>query len=64
MEFYTSFVLDRSTARLLAMMTAEGGVDVEELARTRRSDPRCAHRSHAGLAMYHVRELTGTLPPR
>jgi succinyl-CoA synthetase beta subunit len=62
-EFYTSLVLDRSTGDYLAMMTAEGGVDVEELARTR---PEAIRRVHVdpmlGLKMYHVRELTGTLP--
>jgi len=62
-EFYTSFVLDRATGDHLAMMTAEGGVDIEELARTR---PEAIRRVHVdpmlGLRMYHVRELTGTLP--
>ena len=62
-EFYTSFVLDRSTGDHLAMMTAEGGMDIEELARTR---PEAIRRAHVdpmlGLRMYHVRELTGTLP--
>ena len=63
-ELYTSFVLDRSTGDYLAMMTAEGGVDIEELAATR---PEAIRRVHVnpllGLRMYHVRELTGTLPP-
>ena len=62
-EFYTSLVLDRSTGDYLAMMTADGGVDVEELARTR---PEAIRRVHVdpmlGLKLYHVRELTGTLP--
>ncbi len=62
-EFYTSFVLDRSTGDYLAMMTAEGGVDIEELAKTH---PEAIRRAHIdpmlGLRMYHVRELTGTLP--
>jgi len=62
-EFYTSFVLDRSTGDYLALMTAEGGVDIEELAATR---PEAIRRVHVdpmlGLRMYHVRELTGTLP--
>jgi succinyl-CoA synthetase beta subunit len=65
LEFYTSFVLDRSTGDYLAMMTAEGGMDIEELARTR---PEVIRRVHVdpmlGLRMYHVRELTGTLPAR
>jgi succinyl-CoA synthetase beta subunit len=62
-EFYTSLLLDRSAGDHLAMMTAEGGVDIEELARTRpdairrvRIDPLL------GLRAYHVRELVGALP--
>jgi succinyl-CoA synthetase beta subunit len=62
-EFYTSFVLDRSTGDYLGLMTAEGGVDIEELAATR---PEAIRRVHVdpmlGLRMYHVRELAGTLP--
>jgi succinyl-CoA synthetase beta subunit len=62
-EFYTSILLDRSAGDYLAMVTAEGGVDIEELARTRpdalrrvRIDP------IRGLRAYHGRELVGTLP--
>jgi succinyl-CoA synthetase beta subunit len=62
-EFYTSLLLDRSAGDHLALMTAEGGVDIEELARTRpdalrkvRIDP------VLGVRAYHVRELVGTLP--
>ena len=62
-EFYTSILLDRSSGDYLAMMTAEGGVDIEELARTR---PEALRRLHVdpllGLRTYHVRELVGTLP--
>ena len=62
-EFYTSIVLDRSTGDHLAMMTAEGGMDIEELARTR---PEALRRVHVdamlGLRAFHVRELVGTLP--
>jgi succinyl-CoA synthetase beta subunit len=62
-EFYTSLLLDRSRGDYLAMMTAEGGVDIEELARTR---PDALRRIHIdpllGLRAYHVRELVGTLP--
>ena len=62
-EFYTSLLLDRSRGDYLAMMTAEGGVDIEELARTR---PEALRRVHIdpllGLRSYHVRELVGTLP--
>jgi succinyl-CoA synthetase beta subunit len=63
-EFYFSVLLDRSRGDHLAMMTAEGGVDIEELARTR---PDALRRVHIdpmlGLRSYHVRELVGALPP-
>jgi succinyl-CoA synthetase beta subunit len=62
-EFYTSIVLDRSTGGYLAMMTAEGGVDIETLARER---PDAIRRVQIdpllGLRSYHVRELVGALP--
>jgi succinyl-CoA synthetase beta subunit len=62
-EFYTSFVLDRSTGEYLALMTAEGGVDIETLAIER---PDAIRRVHVdpilGLRVWHVRELTGALP--
>jgi succinyl-CoA synthetase beta subunit len=62
-ELYTSFVLDRSTGDYLGLMTAEGGVDIEEPARTR---PAAIRRVHVdpmlSLKMFHVRELVGTLP--
>ena len=62
-EFYTSIVLDRSTGGYLAMMTAEGGVEIETLARER---PETIRRVQIdpllGLRSYHVRELTGALP--
>ncbi len=62
-EFYTSFLLDRSTGRYLAMMTAEGGVDIEELARTRPGAIRRVHVDpNLGLRTYHVRELVSVLP--
>jgi succinyl-CoA synthetase beta subunit len=63
-EFYTSILLDRSTGDYLAMMTAEGGVDIETLAHER---PDAIRRVHVDpilrLRAYHVRELVGTLPP-
>ncbi|MGH2673010.1 MAG: ADP-forming succinate--CoA ligase subunit beta [Actinomycetota bacterium] len=63
-EFYTSFLLDRSTGRYLAMMTPEGGVDIEELARTRPDAIRRVHVDpNLGLRAYHVRELVSVLPP-
>jgi succinyl-CoA synthetase beta subunit len=55
-------LLDRSTGSYLVMMTAEGGMDIEELARTR---PEALRRVHVdallGLRTFHVRELTGVL---
>ena len=62
-EFYTSFVLDRSNGEYLAIMTAEGGVEIETLAHER---PDALRRVHIdpllGLRSYHLRELTGVLP--
>jgi hypothetical protein len=62
-ELYTSFLLDRSVGEYLAMMTAEGGIDIETLAHER---PEAIRRVHVdpmlGLRAYHVRELVGTLP--
>ena len=62
-EFYTALLLDRSTGSYLAMMTAEGGVDIEELAGSR---PQALRRvlidPMLGLRTYHVRDLTGVLP--
>jgi succinyl-CoA synthetase beta subunit len=62
-EFYTSLVLDRSTGDELALMTAEGGVDIETLATER---PAAIRRVHVdpllGLRAYHLRELAGVLP--
>jgi succinyl-CoA synthetase beta subunit len=62
-EFYTSLLLDRSQGDYLTLLTAEGGMDIEELARTRpnvirrvRVDPML------GIRAYHVRELVGMLP--
>jgi succinyl-CoA synthetase beta subunit len=63
-EFYGAMLLDRSTGTYLAMVTAEGGMDIEELASTR---PEALRRVHVdpllGLRMYHLRDLTGVLPP-
>ncbi|MDP9330575.1 MAG: ADP-forming succinate--CoA ligase subunit beta [Actinomycetota bacterium] len=62
-EFYTSILLDRSSGDYLALMTAEGGVDIEELARTRPAAIRRVHiDAMLGFRSFHVRELTGTLP--
>ncbi len=63
-ELYAAILLDRSTGTDLAMVAAEGGIDIEELARTR---PEAIRRLHVdpeiGLRPYHLRGLTGALPP-
>jgi succinyl-CoA synthetase beta subunit len=63
-EFYMAFLVDRAAKRYLAMVSAEGGMDIEELARTK---PDALRRSHVdplvGLRAYHTRWLTGLLPP-
>jgi len=63
-EFYAAILLDRSTGTDLAMVAAEGGIDIEELARTR---PEALRRLHIdpeiGVHPYHLRALTGALPP-
>ena len=62
-EFYTSMLLDRSRGEYMAMMTAEGGVDIETLAATR---PEALRRVQIdpglGLRAWHLRDLTATLP--
>ena len=62
-EFYAAILLDRSTGTDLAMVAAEGGIDIEELARTR---PEALRRFHIdpeiGIHPYHLRALTGALP--
>jgi succinyl-CoA synthetase beta subunit len=62
-EFYTSVLLDRSVGEYLWMLTAEGGMDIETLARER---PEALRRAHVnpglGLRPWHLRELVGLLP--
>jgi succinyl-CoA synthetase beta subunit len=62
-EFYAAILLDRSAGTDLAMVAAEGGVDIEELAKT---SPEAIRRLHVdpsiGLRGYHRRRLTGGLP--
>jgi succinyl-CoA synthetase beta subunit len=64
-EFYAAMLLDRSSGTDLAMVAAEGGVDIEELARTRPDALRRLHvDSEIGLRQYHLRRLAGGLPER
>ncbi|HXF56278.1 MAG TPA: ADP-forming succinate--CoA ligase subunit beta [Actinomycetota bacterium] len=62
-ELYAAITLDRTTRRYLAMVSSEGGVEVEEVAR---SHPGAIRRAPVdpllGLRDYQVRYLTGHLP--
>jgi succinyl-CoA synthetase beta subunit len=61
-QFYAAIALDRSTGRYLAMVSSEGGIDIEEIART---TPQAIRRSGVdpllGLKDYQVRYLVGHL---
>jgi succinyl-CoA synthetase beta subunit len=61
-EFYLALTLDRSAKRFLAMVSAEGGVDIEELASTHPgSIRRAAIDPLLGLKDYQVRRLVAGL---
>jgi succinyl-CoA synthetase beta subunit len=57
-EYYLSFLLDRSERKFLGMMSAKGGVDIEEVAET---DPDAIARVHIdpllGISEFHARTL-------
>ena len=57
-EYYCSFLLDRSERQFLGMMSAKGGMDIEEVADT---DPDAIARVHIdpllGMSDFHAREL-------
>jgi len=57
-EYYFAFLLDRSARKFLGMMSAKGGVDIEEVAET---DPDAIARVHidplAGISDFHARRL-------
>ncbi|MDQ4142549.1 MAG: ADP-forming succinate--CoA ligase subunit beta [Actinomycetota bacterium] len=57
-EYYFSFLLDRSERKFLGMMSAKGGIDIEEVAAT---DPDAIARVHIdpllGVSDFHAREL-------
>jgi succinyl-CoA synthetase beta subunit len=64
-QFYAAISLDRSAGAYLAIVSSEGGMDIEEVARERpealrrvRIDPRI------GMHAYQVRYGVGHLPPR
>jgi succinyl-CoA synthetase beta subunit len=62
-EYYCAITLDRGAGTFLAMVTAEGGMDIEQLADER---PDAIRRVHIdpmlGVHGYQLRWLTGTLP--
>jgi succinyl-CoA synthetase beta subunit len=57
-EYYFSFLVDRSARKFLAMMSAKGGIDIEEVAET---DPDAISRVHIdpllGISDFHARRL-------
>jgi succinyl-CoA synthetase beta subunit len=57
-EYYAAFLLDRSERKFLGMMSAKGGIDIEEVAAT---DPDAIARVHIdpllGVSDFHARKL-------
>jgi succinyl-CoA synthetase beta subunit len=64
-QFYAAISLDRSAASYLAMVSSEGGMDIEQVAKER---PVALRRAHIdpmlGLHEYQARYLVGHLPPK
>lgn len=62
-QYYAAISMDRSVGKYLAMVSNEGGVDIEETART---NPEAIRRFHVdallGLRTYQARRLVGHLP--
>ena len=62
-QYYAAISLDRSAGTYLAMVSNDGGIEIEEVARTK---PGAIRRLHVdavrGLRPYHARRLTGHLP--
>jgi len=62
-QYYSAISLDRSAGTYLAMVSNDGGIEIEEVARTK---PGAIRRVHVdavrGLRPYHARRLTGHLP--
>src|SRR6478672_1292028 len=62
-EFYAAITLDRGAKKFLAMVSSEGGMDIEEVARTK---PEALRRVHVdpllGMTGYELTYLTGPLP--
>jgi len=62
-EFYAAITLDRRVKKFLAMVSSEGGMDIEEVARTK---PAALRRVHVdpllGITGYELNYLVGPLP--
>ena len=64
-QFYAAITLDRTSAKYLAMVSSEGGMDIEEIARERPAAIRRAHVDPVlGIKDYQVRYLVGHLSAR
>jgi succinyl-CoA synthetase beta subunit len=64
-QYYAAISMDRSVGSYLAMVSNEGGVDIEETARTNPDAIRSFHvDAMLGLRTYHARRLVGHLPPQ
>ena len=62
-QFYAAITLDRTSSRYLAMVSSEGGMDIEEIARERPAAIRRAQVDPVlGIKDYQVRYLAGHLP--
>ncbi|HVF05831.1 MAG TPA: ADP-forming succinate--CoA ligase subunit beta [Frankiaceae bacterium] len=62
-EYYFSFLLDRSNRTFLAMCSAEGGMDIEEVARTKpEALDRIAVDRNAGVDLARAAEIVRLLP--
>ncbi|MFL5798904.1 MAG: ADP-forming succinate--CoA ligase subunit beta [Actinomycetota bacterium] len=62
-EFYAAITLDRGAKQYLAMVSSEGGMDIEEVARTKPESLRRIHLDPLlGARPYHLSYLAGSLP--
>jgi len=62
-QYYAAISMDRSVGKYLAMVSNEGGVDIEETARTNPEAIRSFHvDALLGLRTYQARRLVGHLP--
>jgi len=67
-EFYLSALVDRETSRIAFVVSTEGGMDIEEVARTQPDkiltftvDPATGIMAHHGRAVAHALKLSGDL---